>query len=90
MITNYTSELINSLSTLRVVRNSNYGWRALRLLSRRSPHFFQPTNQQFKSLADYLENMVIKLAKELPVSGHPPYQTLVEFSREVDNIQTCA
>ena len=33
----------------------------------RSPHFFQPTNQQFKSLADYLE-MVIKLAKELPVS----------------------
>ncbi|XP_073710879.1 THO complex subunit 1 [Misgurnus anguillicaudatus] len=50
----------------KVVRNSNYGWRALRLLSRRSPHFFQPTNQQFKSLAEYLENMVIKLAKELP------------------------
>ncbi|XP_076149606.1 THO complex subunit 1 [Alosa pseudoharengus] len=50
----------------KVVRNSNYGWRALRLLSRRSPHFFQPTNQQFKNLADYLENMVIKLAKELP------------------------
>uniref|UniRef100_A0A4W5QDU6 THO complex 1 n=1 Tax=Hucho hucho TaxID=62062 RepID=A0A4W5QDU6_9TELE len=38
----------------------------LRLLSRRSPHFFQPTNQQFKSLADYLESMAIKLAKELP------------------------
>uniref|UniRef100_A0A8B9KPZ5 THO complex 1 n=1 Tax=Astyanax mexicanus TaxID=7994 RepID=A0A8B9KPZ5_ASTMX len=50
----------------KVVRNSNYGWRALRLLSRRSPHFFQPTNQQFKSLDEYLENMVIKLAKELP------------------------
>ncbi|XP_038860017.1 THO complex subunit 1-like isoform X2 [Salvelinus namaycush] len=50
----------------KVVRNSNYGWRALRLLSRRSPHFFQPTNQQIKSLADYLESMVIKLAKELP------------------------
>ncbi|KAI5101611.1 THO complex subunit 1 [Silurus meridionalis] len=50
----------------KVVRNSNYGWRSLRLLSRRSPHFFQPTNQQFKSLEDYLENMVIKLAKELP------------------------
>uniref|UniRef100_A0A9J8DCN1 THO complex 1 n=2 Tax=Cyprinus carpio TaxID=7962 RepID=A0A9J8DCN1_CYPCA len=57
---------ISLSSSLRVVRNSNYGWRALRLLSRRSPHFFQPTNQQFKSLADYLENMVIKLAKELP------------------------
>uniref|UniRef100_A0AAX7SPY9 Death domain-containing protein n=1 Tax=Astatotilapia calliptera TaxID=8154 RepID=A0AAX7SPY9_ASTCA len=50
----------------KVVRNANYGWRALRLLSRRSPHFFQPTNQKFKSLADYLDSMVSKLAKELP------------------------
>ncbi|XP_077126442.1 THO complex subunit 1 [Ranitomeya variabilis] len=50
----------------KVVNNSNYGWRALRLLARRSPHFFQPTNQQFKSLPEYLENMVIKIAKELP------------------------
>ncbi|CAN9502916.1 unnamed protein product [Ophioblennius macclurei] len=50
----------------KVVRNPNYGWRALRLLSRRSPHFFQPTNQKFKSLADYLDTMVSKLAKELP------------------------
>ncbi|XP_005995775.1 THO complex subunit 1 [Latimeria chalumnae] len=50
----------------KVVNNSNYGWRALRLLARRSPHFFQPTNQQFKSLPEYLESMVIKLAKELP------------------------
>lgn len=49
------------------MRNPNYGWRALRLLSRRSPHFFQPTNQKFKSLADYLDSMVSKLAKELPV-----------------------
>lgn len=56
-------------SSYRAVNNSNYGWRALRLLARRSPHFFQPTNQQFKSLPEYLENMVIKLAKELPVSN---------------------
>nr|XP_033789826.1 THO complex subunit 1 isoform X2 [Geotrypetes seraphini] len=53
-------------SEYKVVNNSNYGWRALRLLARRSPHFFQPTNQQFRSLPEYLENMVIKLAKELP------------------------
>ncbi|XP_057713322.1 THO complex subunit 1 [Corythoichthys intestinalis] len=50
----------------KVVRNPNYGWRALRLLSRRSPHFFQPTTQKFNSLADYLDSMVSKLAKELP------------------------
>ncbi|XP_030068795.1 THO complex subunit 1 [Microcaecilia unicolor] len=53
-------------SEYKVVNNSNYGWRALRLLARRSPHFFQPTNQQFRSLPEYLESMVIKLAKELP------------------------
>lgn len=61
--------LINLVFCCRAVNNSNYGWRALRLLARRSPHFFQPTNQQFKSLPEYLENMVIKLAKELPVSN---------------------
>lgn len=60
-------ESFTFLNAFRVVRNPNYGWRALRLLSRRSPHFFQPTNQKFKSLADYLDSMVSKLAKELPV-----------------------
>lgn len=59
--------LLPPVNIYRVVRNPNYGWRALRLLSRRSPHFFQPTNQKFKSLADYLDSMVSKLAKELPV-----------------------
>ncbi|KFO27116.1 THO complex subunit 1, partial [Fukomys damarensis] len=68
---------------LRAVNNSNYGWRALRLLARRSPHFFQPTNQQFKSLPEYLENMVIKLAKELP----PPSEEIKtgEDEDEEDN-----
>uniref|UniRef100_A0A8C6QL13 Death domain-containing protein n=1 Tax=Nannospalax galili TaxID=1026970 RepID=A0A8C6QL13_NANGA len=56
---------------------------ALRLLAQRSPHFFQPTNQQFKSLPEYLENMVIKLAKELP----PPSEEIKtgEDEDEEDN-----
>ncbi|XP_032745862.1 LOW QUALITY PROTEIN: THO complex subunit 1-like [Rattus rattus] len=53
-------------SEYKAINNSNYGWSTLRLLAWRSPHFFQPTNQQFKNLTGYLENMVIKLAKELP------------------------
>ncbi|ERE82347.1 THO complex subunit 1 [Cricetulus griseus] len=67
----------------KAVNNSNYGWRALRLLARRSPHFFQPTNQQFKTLPDYLENMVIKLANELP----PPSEEIKtgEDENEEDN-----
>ncbi|XP_041698318.2 THO complex subunit 1-like [Coregonus clupeaformis] len=84
----------------KVVCNSNYGWRALRLLSRRSPHFFQPTNQQFKSLADYLESMVIKLAKELPKdlpseeikTGEEDYEdngdTLLKESNDSPSMQT--
>ncbi|XP_043921173.1 THO complex subunit 1 [Protopterus annectens] len=65
----------------KVVNNSNYGWRALRLLARRSPHFFQPTNQQFKSLPEYLENMVIKLAKELP----PPSEEIKTVEDDEDD-----
>ncbi|RXM28269.1 THO complex subunit 1 [Acipenser ruthenus] len=68
-------------SERRAVNNSNYGWRALRLLARRSPHFFQPTNQQFKSLPEYLENMVIKLAKELP----PPSEEIKTGEEDDDN-----
>ncbi|EDL96065.1 rCG63287 [Rattus norvegicus] len=53
-------------SEYKAINNSNYGWSTLRFLAWRSPHFFQPTNQQFKNMTEYLENMVIKLAKELP------------------------
>lgn len=49
----------------KVVNNLNYGWRVLRLLVWRSFYFFQLINQQFKSLLEYFENMVIKLVKEL-------------------------
>ncbi|XP_078460926.1 THO complex subunit 1 isoform X1 [Lampetra planeri] len=64
----------------KVVNDSNYGWRALRLLSRRSPHFFQPTNQQFRSLPEYLENIVTRLAREMP----PPSEE-IKTEDEQDN-----
>lgn len=48
------------------VNNSTYGWRALRLLARRSPHFFTPSNQPISKLPLYLESMIKKVAKELP------------------------
>ena len=40
---------------------------ALRLLARRSHHFFQPSTNPFKTLPDYLESVVQQLAQELPV-----------------------
>ena len=54
---NYINHKID-VSFYRAVNNSNYGWRALRLLARRSPHFFQPTNQQFKSLQTFKGQLV--------------------------------
>lgn len=35
-----------------------WGWRALRLLARRSPHFFVHTNNPIGRLPDYLDDMV--------------------------------
>lgn len=50
------------------VYQGNFGWRSLRLLSQKSPHFFTSSNQPIKSLPLYLESMVLRLAKELPLS----------------------
>lgn len=44
---------------------------ALRLLARRSQHFFQPSSNPFKTLPDYLESVVQQLAQEIPVSSSP-------------------
>ncbi|XP_031561459.1 THO complex subunit 1-like [Actinia tenebrosa] len=52
----------------KVIKNSNFGWRALRLLARRSQHFFQPSSNPFKTLPDYLESVVQQLAQEIPTS----------------------
>ena len=49
----------------KVIKNSNFGWRALRLLARRSHHFFQPSTNPFKTLPEYLESVVQQLAQEL-------------------------
>lgn len=50
----------------KVIKNGNFGWRALRLLARRSHHFFQPSSNPFKTLPEYLESVVQQLAQELP------------------------
>ncbi|XP_076320027.1 THO complex 1-like protein Hpr1 isoform X1 [Tachypleus tridentatus] len=63
------------------VYDGNYGWRALRLLSQKSPHFFTHSNQPIKRLPIYLESMVRKIAKELPQSHQQPSQSASDESR---------
>lgn len=48
-----------------ILKDSNFGWRALRLLARRSPYFFSISTQNHP-LSKYLEIMVHKIAHEKP------------------------
>lgn len=52
------------------VSESHFQFRALRLLSQKSPHFFTQSNQPIGQIPRYLENMVSKLAKELPQNSN--------------------
>ncbi|XP_012262168.2 THO complex subunit 1 [Athalia rosae] len=48
------------------VNDGSFGWRALRLLARRSPHFFVHGNYPINKLPEYLEAMIKKIAKDRP------------------------
>nr|XP_002123801.3 THO complex subunit 1 isoform X1 [Ciona intestinalis] len=65
----------------KLIKNSNFQWKALRLLSNRSQLFFtsQPANLQFKTVPDYLSTVIGKLAKEFPT------QSTEEIKVEVSN-----
>ena len=72
----------------RLVNKKGYAWKALRLLALRSAYFFaqQPAiGGQQKPLAQYLEQMISKLAKDMPVceTQSPPgfLCTSITFSR---------
>ncbi|KAI0207238.1 THO complex subunit 1 [Lamellibrachia satsuma] len=54
--------------TYKLVNKKGYAWKALRLLALRSAYFFaqQPSIGQPKPLAQYLEQMISKLAKDMP------------------------
>ena len=49
----------------KVINNPNFSWQALRLLSHNSPHFFQNTTAQIKSLPEYLEYVAVQTGKDL-------------------------
>jgi len=54
-----------------VINNPTYGWKALRLLAAKSPYFFGPipsgSTQTYKKVPQYLDLIVGKMAKDLPV-----------------------
>ncbi|XP_015370354.1 PREDICTED: THO complex subunit 1-like [Diuraphis noxia] len=50
------------------VNDGNFGWRALRLLARKSPHFFAQSNNPIHKLSEYLENMIKKTMSKEKIS----------------------
>lgn len=71
----------------KVINNPTYGWKALRLLSRKSPYFFGPipsgSTQTYKKVPQYLELIVGKMAKDLPST--PTHET-----KTSDTVETSA
>nr|CAD7426622.1 unnamed protein product [Timema monikensis] len=65
------------------VNDGNFGWRALRLLARRSPQFFTHSNNPINKLPEYLEMMIKKIIKDRPVSVQQPDS---EFSANMEDI----
>lgn len=62
---NYFADAIDQLESPtpvkdddNLLKDGNFGWRALRLLARRSPHFFTYSNNPINKLPDYLAMMV--------------------------------
>ncbi|KAL3284462.1 hypothetical protein HHI36_018623 [Cryptolaemus montrouzieri] len=47
-----------------LLKDSNFGWRALRLLARRSPHFFTFSTVIMNQQSSYIEMMVKKIMQE--------------------------
>lgn len=77
----------NSPYCFRLVNNSNFGWRGLRLLACRSPHFFTHSASPIATLPEYLTTMIKKLAKELPVSWFY-YATSKLGVRRIDSLSS--
>lgn len=52
----------------KLTRDPHFQWKGLRLLSNRSQLFFtsQPVQAQFKSIPDYLGNVIKKISKDFP------------------------
>ena len=48
----------------KLVKQPNFQWRSLRLLARKSHHFFTPSNPPFKALPDYLNSVIDSIAKD--------------------------
>ena len=58
--------LLISTLIFRIVKDGQWGWRALRLLAKKSPYFFTYGNNPIARLPDYLDSMLKKMSNFTP------------------------
>lgn len=68
----------------QLIYDSDWSWRALRLLAKRSALYFTQ-NQNVKTISEYLETICTRLSKELPLNE--PQQNDTESTTETENDQ---
>ncbi|XP_050421728.1 THO complex subunit 1 isoform X2 [Adelges cooleyi] len=70
----------------RKVNDGNFGWRALRLLARKSPHFFAQSNNPIHKLSEYLEIMIKKtMSKEKQNPVNQGSEKRLSPSKEIES-----
>lgn len=68
--------------------DDHFKWRALRLLSQRSNHFFTPSNQMVKPLSGYFESVLDKLSKDIQVEakkGTPARDVAMDDAEDISD-----
>ncbi len=70
-----------------LVNRTEWSWKALRLLAKRSAHYFMQ-NQNAKTISEYLEAICQKLGKEMQILTNiiPPANPSVTTSSNISNI----
>ena len=69
-----------------LLKDGNYGWRALRLLAKRSPHFFIYSSVNNDPLSSYLEVMIKKIAHDKPGRSQENSQEVQQADVEEENL----
>jgi THO complex subunit 1 len=61
-----------------LISQPDWAWKALRLLAKRSAHYFMQVNQNVKPIGEYLEAICMRLSKEMSVEQLKQQQQLLK------------
>ena len=61
----------------RKIFDGSWGWRALRLMAKKSPHFFTYGNHPIGKLPEYLDQMLKKMVKDSTVSVNSSFASSI-------------